>query len=326
MSVTKLLVRQRSKVQSFSGAGFSICLRPVTKSVMRHAVILAIVLLAAGEPRASRGAETSAIAFQTENEIRGLLRDAGVQGAACIVDVQSGRTIASVGSGQDAAAPILPLSVIKLFVASMWWDLSPAKRRLTDPQKGAVTMDDVLVMGYDAPGEEAAIALRKMLGTKRMLAGLGERGLGLPPGKLDLGEQTDDATWGQTLSIGEINVTVTLEQVARFLRGVGATSSPSARSMQSALRGCVTRGSASSVADRLTGTGWALGGKTGTGPASASPNYDGCFAGLIFKGDEPRYAFAIYIQGRGKGGGVAARMAADLASWFATQRNGSGTD
>ena len=179
-------------------------------------------------------------------------------------------------------------------------------------------MQDVLVVGYDAPGEEAAVTLRKMLGTERMLESLGKRGLGLLPGKLELGPKTDDNAWGETLSIGEINVTVTLEQITRFLCSVGAETSPSARNLQFSMRECVARGSASSVAHALDGTGWSLGGKTGTGPAASAPNFDGCFDGLIFNGDEPRYAFAIYIQGRGKGGGVAAGVAADLAKWFAT--------
>jgi cell division protein FtsI/penicillin-binding protein 2 len=67
-----------------------------------------------------------------------------------------------------------------------------------------------------------------------------------------------------------------------------------------------------SAGARLGGGRWRLGGKTGTGPATASP-HDGWFAGLIFDGTEPRYAIAVYIDRHGPGGGVAAGIAADVA-------------
>jgi Penicillin binding protein transpeptidase domain len=183
-------------------------------------------------------------------------------------------------------------------------------------------MHEVLVVGYDTPGAEAALVLRNALGSDRMLALLRELGLGVPPGKMSLDPKTDNVNWGETLSIGEVNVEVTLEQIARFLRKVGTSDSASSRQMRSALRDAVARGSASSVGARLEGSGWSLGGKTGTGPAGAAPDYDGCFAGLIFKGEKPRYAIAIYIQRRGKGGGAAAGIAADLVRWFASQEKG----
>ena len=65
---------------------------------------------------------------------------------------------------------------------------------------------------------------------------------------------------------------------------------------------------------RLAGTGWSLGGKTGTGPDVVGPTSNGWFAGVLFRGDEPRYTFAVFVERRGPGGGVAASIAADLAS------------
>ncbi len=287
--------------------------------MLRATLLLATVVLAACGVLAARGEETPKSVTSVDAEVRRLLNAAEAKGAVCVVDVETGATVASVGVGQDPTAAILPLSAIKLFVASLWWDLRLDDRPLSDPRKGWVTLHEVLVVGYDTPGAEAALVLRNALGSERMLALLREQGLGVSPGKLLLGRETSDVIWGEALSIGEANVEVTLEQIARFLRKACMGDSASSRRMRSALRDAVARGSASSVAARLEGTGWSLGGKTGTGPASAAPDYDGSFCGLIFKGDKARYAFAVYIQSRGKGGGVAAGIAADLAKWFASQ-------
>jgi len=149
------------------------------------------------------------------------------------------------------------------------------------------------------------------------LAELRRYGLGSPPAALTLAADAGDAAWGETLSIGERHITVTLDQVSQFLRAVGLGGSDipkpdTARRLQKAMKDTVARGTARSVAPRLAGTPWQLGGKTGTGPAKKSPRFDGWFAGLIFEGGQPRYTVAVYIDGGGPGGGVAASIAADL--------------
>ncbi len=166
-----------------------------------------------------------------------------------------------------------------------------------------MTLHDALVFGYDRPAELAAIELRRRFGAKAILDELGRyglTGLTLPP-------DADDRTWGRTLSIGERHVTVTLREVAGFLR------TKAARALDADLRAAVQRGTAASVSSRLAGTGWSLGGKTGTGPEVAGPTSNGWFAGVLFRGEEPRYTFAVFVEHRGPGGGVAASIAADLA-------------
>src|SRR4030095_10952007 len=59
--------------------------------------------------------------------------------------------------------------------------------------------------------------------------------------------------------------------------------SQTARKLQAAMRDVVQRGTAKSIANVLAGTGWQIGGKTGSGlGAPVGPQSDGWFAGLIF--------------------------------------------
>ena len=44
---------------------------------------------------------------------------------------------------------------------------------------------------------------------------------------------------------------------------------------------------------------------------------NGWFAGLICERKQPRYAICVFVEGKGRGGGVAAGIAADLTRWFA---------
>jgi membrane peptidoglycan carboxypeptidase len=226
-----------------------------------------------------------------------LFRGADATGAALALDVDTGAVVASVSAGRDLARPVLPLSVIKLYVAAIWWDHGLGG-----------SLDDMLVDGLDQPGKDRAVALRQRIGGPAVLADLRRYGLE----SLTLAPDADDGTWSQTLSIGEQHVTVTLAQVARFLRTIALGRTESARRLQAAMIECVRRGTARSVAAKQAGASWQLGGKTGTGPATSKP-YDGWFAGLVFAGGRPRYAVAVYVDGKGPGGGVAASIAAELA-------------
>jgi len=180
-----------------------------------------------------------------------LLREADAHGAVLVTEVATGAVVASAGVGRDVAAPVLPLSVIKLCLAALWWehdrgdgDFAYRGRR--------VTVHDVLVDGWDHPGEEMAIELRRTLGAQAMLAEL--RGYGLGAG-LTLPGDADDARWGSALSIGEHDAVVTLPIVAGFLRAIGGGTSllrPETRQrLQSAMRGAVEQGTAKSAGARL---------------------------------------------------------------------------
>jgi len=232
-----------------------------------------------------------------------LFRAADAHGAVVVCNVATGDAPAAVGVGRDVAARVLPLSAIKLYTAALWFARGLGDGAFSDPRHGRVTLHDALVLGYDRPAELAAIELRRRLGAHAVLEQL--RGYGLTG--LTLAPDADDRAWGRTLSIGERDVTVTLREVAEFLRTAPA------RTLDADLRAAVARGTAASVARRLAGTGWQLGGKTGTGPKIVGPTSDGWFAGVIFEGDVPRYTLAVFVERHGPGGGVAASIAADLA-------------
>lgn len=259
----------------------------------------------AGQSSAPLGAPAAAYPRLPSLDARAaeLFETADAHGAVVVCDIATGDTLASVGVGRDVMARGLPLSTIKLYTAALWWAHRLGDGDFDIPRHGHVTLHDALVSGYDRPGELAAIELRRRLGAQRVLDEL--RGYGLAG--LTLPADADDAAWGQALSIGERDVTVTLREVAGFLRTAPA------RALDLDLRAAVARGTASSVATWLEGTGWQLGGKTGTGPNVVGPTSDGWFAGVIFEADVPRYSIAVFVEHRGPGGGVAASIAACLA-------------
>jgi cell division protein FtsI/penicillin-binding protein 2 len=158
--------------------------------------------------------------------------------------------------------------------------------------------------------------------------------------------ETNDSEWADTLSLGEKNFVVTILHISRFLQAVGnkgvsvplvgrkerdnpdsTTATTSRRLMQektalrlqAAMRDVVQRGSAQSIAHTLDGTGWQIGGKTGTGPGlgSAGPPYDGWFAGLVFDPEgRARFTVATYVRHGGPGGENAALISAELARYL----------
>jgi len=274
---------------------------------MRNVVVAVLVATACRGPTAAPPAQPARAI--DDAQLAALLRDVGT-GAALVTEVATDSVVASAASGRDLAAPVMSLSVIKLYVAALWWDRGHGDGDFVVRDRH-VTVHDMLVDGWDHPGEEMAIALRRELGGPAMLAALRSYGLD----GLALPADADDARWGSALSIGEHDVQVTLAQVASFLGAIGGSSrllaAETQRRLQSGMRGAVERGTAKSAGARLAGLAWQLGGKTGTGPFGAEP-YDGWFAGLIFERGAPRYAIAVYIEHHGLGGGVAAGLAADV--------------
>jgi hypothetical protein len=111
-----------------------------------------------------------------------------------------------------------------------------------------------------------------------------------------LGRETPPKDWEDTLSLGEERFVVTALHLSRFLQAVGnggvmlpaaardkgtpgstitattrVMSEQAALKLQAAVRGAVERGTAKSAAPILAGSGWSMGGKTGTGPAPGPP-------------------------------------------------------
>jgi cell division protein FtsI/penicillin-binding protein 2 len=161
-----------------------------------------------------------------------------------------------------------------------------------------------------------------------------------------LNDKISDADLANTLSLGETNFVVTILHISRFLQAVGnngvllpsvarkefdnPVSHPVPKSrrimqentamrLQTAMRDVVQRGSAQAIAHTLDGTGWQIGGKTGTGPGlgSTGPPYDGWFAGLVFDPQgKARFTVATYVRHGGLGGENAAIISAQLARYL----------
>lgn len=98
-------------------------------------------------------------------------------------------------------------------------------------------------------------------------------------------------------------------------------SESTALKLQEVMRGTVERGTAKSAKPILAAMGWSMGGKTGTGPdpgsKAAGPGSDGCFAGLIFDPQgKARFTVATYVKHGGLGGGNAARISAEIATYL----------
>src|SRR6185369_228456 len=56
------------------------------------------------------------------NTTAAIFREEHARGAAVVLDVKSGDVVLSTGEGRDVDAPLLPLSIVKVHVAAMWWD------------------------------------------------------------------------------------------------------------------------------------------------------------------------------------------------------------
>ena len=159
-----------------------------------------------------------------------------------------------------------------------------------------------------------------------------------------LSAKTSDSDWADTLSLGETNFVVTILHISRFLQAVGnngmllspiarketespvSKTSPQSRRimkentavrLQTAMRDVVQRGSAQAITHTLDGTGWQIGGKTGTGPGLISPQSDGWFAGLVFDPQgRARFTVTTFVRHGGRGGENAAIISAQLARYL----------
>ena len=320
----------------------------------------------------------------------------GTSQLKAVIVVQDVRTgaIAAFAASQpsevDITTPISPLSLSKLLISASWWDnrqpdssfdSTRGKPDAPNPAyRSRVTVHEMLVGGSDSAGRQAAVALRKSVGTKKVLEDFARYGFGRQTGLLrddrfwgelapalearlipapayvSLSEETRDADWAETLSLGETNMSVTALHVSRFLQAVGndgvlltpiareeqPTRSPkkslsprrrvnnstrimqesTAHRLQSAMRDTVQRGTAESIAQALENTGWQIGGKTGSGPAMLpkGAQIDGWFAGLIFdpKG-KAKFTVATFVRSGGYGAGYAAKISAELARYLISE-------
>jgi cell division protein FtsI/penicillin-binding protein 2 len=202
-----------------------------------------------------------------------IMRAAHLEAVTVIQDVRTGALVAfaaSQPSEVDVTTPVAPLSVAKLLLAASWWDNHQPNVRFDNTKgtattanpayRSSVSVHEMLVGGSDSAGREMAVALRRSVGTKKVLKDLRRYGFGQQTNSLRDGEfwgelastwetrlitapayvslcaETKDAEWAEALSIGETNMSVTALNVSRFLQAVGNSGvmlTPVAREEQS---------------------------------------------------------------------------------------------
>jgi hypothetical protein len=265
---------------------------------MKAAVLALGMLLAATAARADANADA-----------RALLAARHLDGAVVVRDVTSGGILVDASTGTGWEAGVLPLSTVKLLLVL---------EALDHHRDSMIDIPDLVVEGYDDDGRTLALELRRGLGSETVLGDFARYGLPrCAAGKtLDcttLAPATADGDWASALSIGERFFRVSPAHLSGMLAAIGKRRDAQAHALETAMRDCVDSGTAKAVAHRIA-RGFALGGKTGSGPAGVEPS-DGIFAALVFdaKG-AARYAVVAYVRKGGHGGGAAAELAADAAN------------
>ena len=163
-----------------------------------------------------------------------------------------------------------------------------------------------------------------------------------PVNRVKVKKRWDPFEWAQ-MSIGQGPVDVTPIGVSRFVSSIGnggvmlpvtleadrldqlpegrqVMKPATAVKLQRAMLEVVQKGTGVRALPILEGTGWQIGGKTGTADVRRGHIPDGWFAGLMFTPDgRPRYSVVVYLQNGGQGGRSAAPVAAMMTRWMAQQ-------
>jgi cell division protein FtsI/penicillin-binding protein 2 len=165
-----------------------------------------------------------------------------------------------------------------------------------------------------------------------------------PPSRVKLrqGRRYDAFEWAQT-AIGQGPVDVTPIAISRFVSAIGnggvmlpvtleydrlddlpegrpIMKPATAARLQQAMLEVVQKGTGVRALPILQGSGWTMGGKTGTADVRRGHIPDGWFAGLMFGPDgRARYSVIVYLQNGGQGGHSAAPVAAMMTRWMAQQ-------
>jgi hypothetical protein len=306
---------------------------------------------AVAQHRICKEANQKAVDELTAHTLSGIVMMQDVRSGTVIVLDGMAPGAGGIGVRHEGILPdgtFPPLSTVKLTTAAIWWEHKDS----IDPeqQKNAPDVHEMLVSGADDPGRRLALLLRKTVGSEAVIAGIARFGIQpcaegqrvnyySPPSCDALSAKTADADWASALSIGESHIYESTEELSHFLQAVGnggimaaappasapttsTTSQPArrimsvdtAQALQSAMLDSVDHGSAKGIRDAL-GSGWRIGGKTGTGPATAHP-YDGVFAGLVFdESGAARFTVLAYARHSGPGGGLPAEVAAAMAKF-----------
>lgn len=163
-----------------------------------------------------------------------------------------------------------------------------------------------------------------------------------PVARVRVRSRFDAFEWAQA-AIGQGPVDVTPIAISRFVSAIGnggvmlpvtleydrlpdvpegrrVMQPATAQKLQEAMLQVVQKGTGVRAIPIVQGTGWNLGGKTGTADVRRGHVPDGWFAGLMFGPDgRAKYSVVVYLQNGGQGGHSAAPVAAMLTRWMAQQ-------
>jgi hypothetical protein len=164
------------------------------------------------------------------------------------------------------------------------------------------------------------------------------------PSRIRISENTGAAEWAQ-MAIGQGPVDVTVIGLSRFLQAIGnggvmlpptfeselardagggerVMREETASRLLAAMMQTVERGTGRAAGAGMQGTGWRIGGKTGTAQVAGRPD-NGWFAGIVADPDgAPRYAVVAYLEGGGPGGRGPATIAGRVGRVLAQQAPG----
>jgi hypothetical protein len=170
------------------------------------------------------------------------MRKRSVEAVSVMQDVRTGALVvfaASEPSKLDVSTRVLPLSLSKVFLAASWWDHRQPELLASTRSEQSLNVHEMLVGGSDSSGRRVALALRKAIGTRVVLADFRRYGFNRgdesfwavvdPQWKKRLTPQPayarlnalNDENWSSVLSIGESDMAITSLEVSRFFQAVG---------------------------------------------------------------------------------------------------------
>src|SRR5687767_8474254 len=146
-----------------------------------------------------------AVCAAANKRAREILGASQLKAVTVLQDVRTGAIFAfaaSQPSEVDITTLISPLSLSKLLIAASWWDNrqpdSSFESTRGNPNaqnpayRSRVTVHEMLVGGSDSAGRQSAVALRKSVGTTKVLEDFARYGFGQRTGLL-----RDDQFWGE---------------------------------------------------------------------------------------------------------------------------------
>ncbi len=201
-------------------------------------------------PPCMRALDRGAVCAAANEHALDYMKTNNLTAVTVVQNVRTGALVAFVAwdpAQLDVASPLLPLSVVKLFVAASWWQHKNANGFVARDGT-AVSVHEMIVSGSDQAGRLTAAELRKTIGADAIVKDLDHFGFSYGTSINDsargekfwaefpaewrdrltpsasyhvLSASTSETEWADDLSIGEAGFTVNALSISRFLQAVG---------------------------------------------------------------------------------------------------------